>query len=162
MPTTITEAKSKLKQVTPQWLKESYGWLVKNEKSGGCCHIPFAEDEENVFSVCLGWHDAGANRVQLPDGAWGPDPKRPDDDGYRIAWKIGIQSRDNCMQCDLDVDFEMPYDEKTGNVDDTLTVFDFRPSTRKELTSVAAEMKRTALRVMKDWCGKSTADRAES
>ena len=56
------------------------------------------------------------------------------------------------MQCDFDTDFEMPYDEETGDVDDTLRLVEFpETATMKEWNAIASEMRKTARRVWKDW-----------
>ena len=52
----------------------------------------------------MGWHDDG--------------------EGWKIAWKIGIESFNNGMQTDLDIDFLMPWDNESGEVYDTLETID--------------------------------------
>lgn len=108
----------KLKKVTGKELKSWWEWLVREQ--AGCCSINFASTEKYRYCVCMGWHDYGE----------GPDEERGFTDGFRVAWKIGRQTHNNIMQCDFDIDFEMPYvTEKMvkdnpelceGDVDDTL------------------------------------------
>lgn len=120
-----------LKEVTGKELKEWYEWLV-HEKDG-CCSVHFASTEKYRYFVCMGWHhyddevvkDEHGNPVT---GRWGVKYKPT----WKIAWKIGRQTHCNAMQCDFDVDFEMPYvteemakaDPKLceGDVDDTCEV----------------------------------------
>lgn len=48
--------------------------------------------------------------------------EKPDDDNldgtWRICAKLAYQSKRSVMQCDYDIDWYMPYDEVTGEVDD--------------------------------------------
>lgn len=80
--------KGPLSEVTGRWLKESYRWLVANDC--GCCHVAFAESGTRRVSVCVGW---------TADG-----PKT-----WKVAWKIGWQPFNSAMQCDFDLDFDMPW-----------------------------------------------------
>lgn len=119
---------------TGAWLKERVDWLVKEQC--GCCHIEFGTDRRNGldYSICVGWHDCGAKG-----------------DRWRIAWKIGRQSVGNAMQCDLDVDFEMPYDPETGDVDDTLHVLYPPPKTKRDWEYEATLARKAARRVWREW-----------
>ena len=119
-----------LKEITGKFVKEQYEWL--KEQEAGCCSLCYNSDASNNYAVCVGWHDVG--------------------DGWAIAWKIGRQSRRNVMQCDFDVDFEMPYSEESGDVDDTTQVIEFPgTATMKEWNAIASEMRKEARRVWKDW-----------
>ena len=128
----------KIAGCTGAWLKGCVGWLVKTK--GGCCHLKFDTDAENDYCVCVGWHDCGAK-----------GEKGPDDDGYRVAWKIGRQSVRNVMQCDLDIDFEMPYNPETGDVDDTLHVLDPLPKTKRDWEREATLARKAARRIWREW-----------
>ncbi len=112
----------KLAKIDGKTLKDWHDWLVKEDM--GCCHVPFAEDEKYVYSVCMGWHDTGK-------------------EGWKIAWEIGRQSHINIMQSDLDLDFEQPWDEETGDVDDTLSLVD----ADEDWDALAAVVRATAERV---------------
>ena len=131
---------TELKEVTGSWLHESFAWLVKGQM--GCCSICFALDSKYNYAVCVGWHDLG-------DG--------PKEDGYHhwvIAWKIGRQTLNNAMQCDFDVDFEMPYSEESGDVDDTLETIEVaggKPVGYRSWADLAAYMRKVAQRVWFDW-----------
>lgn len=87
------------RKVTAKELREDYEWLKANDC--GCCHHPIYDTDSNQMSILMGWHDNG--------------------DEWVIAAKIGMQSFNNIMQCDLDIDFIMPYDVESGDVYDTLT-----------------------------------------
>lgn len=111
-----------------------YEWL--KDSQGGCCSFVFETNDRHRYCVCMGFHDTG--------------------DDWQITWKIGRQTHNNVMQADLDIDFEMPYDEKTGDVDDTEQVIEFpETATMKEWNSIATEMRKTARRVWKDWGSKA-------
>ena len=120
-----------LKELTGKMVKEWYAWLRKQDM--GCCSVWFASTDKYRYCVCMGWHhyddemvlDGHGNPVTTKLGV----KYRP---VWKVAWKIGRQTYNNIMQCDLDVDFEMPYvteamakaDPKLceGDVDDTLEV----------------------------------------
>ncbi len=122
----------RLKAITGKTVKDWYGWLV--DEQCGCCHAVFADDATWNWSVCMGWHSAGAR------GQW------------TVAWKIGRQTRNNIMQTDLDLDFEMPYDPETGDVDDTLeTLDDVGGWTAADWRAVAKSMRETAVAVYNRW-----------
>lgn len=99
----------------------------------GCCHLEYAVDDNDrqVYSVCMGWHDA--------------------DDRPVIAWKIGRQSSISAMQCDFDFDFEMPYDPESGEVDDTLVTIETEPADWNEIVK---DIRAAARRIAKTWVDK--------
>lgn len=130
-----------LNEITGKTVKEWYEWLRKEDM--GCCSVWFASTEKYRFCVCMGWHDYG--------------------DGFRVAWKIGRRTHDNIMQCDFDVDFEMPCNPETGDVDDTLEEVECEkivhpkswrwssPKGYRGWNALAACMRKTARRVYRDW-----------
>lgn len=66
------------------------------------------EDEKNDWAIVLGWGNG-----------FEPEPDDDCTDGtWRICAKMAFQSKRNIMQCDYDVDWLMPYDEESGEVDD--------------------------------------------
>lgn len=142
--------KCDLKEVTGKEVKGWYEWLLANDC--GCCSIHFASTDNYRYCVCMGWHDLG-------DG-----PKEKNYRHWVVAWKIGRQTHNNIMQCDFDVDFEMPYPEGGGDVDDTLEIVSARkrttiyretkfsaPDGYRSWEALAAHMRKTARRVWKDW-----------
>lgn len=152
--------RGELKQLTGKMVKEWYEWLRANEE--GCCTLWFASTDKYRYCVCMGWHNLG-------DG--------PQSEGYShwvVAWKIGRQTHNNIMQCDLDVDFEMPYVTEEmakadpelceGDVDDTVETVELRcskhgqngyrhgvPEGYRSWEALATQMRKTARRVFKDW-----------
>jgi hypothetical protein len=125
-----------LKNVTGKLLKDWWEWLVREQE--GCCSVHFASTEKYRYCVCMGWLSgygpASDEKWFGKCGGLRPafcppvDPKE-DDKGWRICWKIGRQTHNNIMQCDYDIDFEMPYVTEEmakadpelveGDVDDT-------------------------------------------
>lgn len=160
-----------LKEITGKTVKGWYEWLRKEDQ--GCCSVWFASTDKYRYCVCMGWHHYDDEMVVDERG----DPVcdkfrvkyRP---VWKVAWKVGRQTHDNCMQCDLDVDFEMPYDPETGDVDGTLEVVECKKVSRKpfrcwgkawhpwrwsvpagyrDWNALAAYMRKTARRVYMDW-----------
>ena len=126
----------KIAECTGKWLKGCIDWLVKTQ--GGCCHLKFDTDAKNDYCICVGWHD------------YTGDPK-DGDSRYKLAWKIGRQSIRNVMQCDFDIDFEMPYNPETGDVDDTLHVLDPLPKTKRDWEHEATLARKEARRIWREW-----------
>lgn len=105
-----------LKDVTGKVLKGWWEWLALNQE--GCCSINFASTGKYRYCVCMGWQQGyGPASEEKWFGKGGrlrpafcpPVPPEEADEGWRICWKIGRQTRNNVMQCDYDIDFEMPY-----------------------------------------------------
>lgn len=130
----------RIAEFTGEWLKGCVENLLAHEKEGGCCHLKFGTDAENDYCICVGWHDCEEIRDRMAI-----------DDGYRVAWKIGRQSVRNVMQCDLDLDFEMPYNPETGDVDDTLHILDPLPKTKRDWEREATAARKEARRVWREW-----------
>lgn len=123
-----------VKKITLDELRSDIEWLEKNKC--GCCHHEVAcTDEGTVLCIVVGWED-GFEKAKagtpLADGT------------YRICAKIAYQHANNCCQCDYGVDWLMPYDPKTGNVDDTSTSVSCDRHNVKWLNDEAR-------RVWKDW-----------
>lgn len=122
--------KKKIDILTGDFVHGWYTTLSSDAEKCGCCHLPFACDDKYKYSVCMGWTDYDKNKSV-------------------IAWKIGRQTHNNIMQCNLDIDFEMPYNEETGEVDDTWATV----SDNENWEALAKEMRDTARRVWKDHKG---------
>ena len=164
-----------LKQLTGKMVKEWHEWLRTNEE--GCCTLWFASTDKYRYCVNMGWHyyddqpvlDENGNQVF--GGKYNIPQYKP---VYKIAWKIGRQTHNNVMQCDFDIDFEMPYvtDEMAkadpelceGDVDDTVETVELRcskhgqngyrhgvPEGYRSWEALATQMRKTARRVFKDW-----------
>lgn len=78
-------------------LKAWYTWLKDEDE--GCCHKVITKINKYEICIVVGW---GKNY----------------NDKWSIHWKIGQQPFNNGMQCDFDIDFEMPC-YSNGEVIDT-------------------------------------------
>lgn len=142
----------KLKEVTGEWVKSCYDWLKKEDC--GCCSLWYESTEKWRYCVCIGWYhyddemvlDKNGNPV-LVDGF--PEYKPI----WKIAWKIGRQTHNNIMQCDFDVDFEMPWPcNEYGDVWDTCDVIEpnvFEANMKKFWNKVAVEIRKEAREVFR-------------
>lgn len=125
---------SEIGKITLDELKADIAWL--DERKCGCCHHQVAETGEGtVLCIVVGWEDGfdeAPAGTPLADGTW------------RICAKVAYQHANNCCQCDYDVDWLMPYDPDTGDVDDTST----------EVNATVSDvnwLNKQALRVWKEW-----------
>jgi hypothetical protein len=109
--------------ITGKTLKEWVEWLKSLDC--GCCHKVIGTTDRHEICICVGWHQY-------------------DDDGWKVSWKIGQQSFNNGMQCDLDIDFDMPYNPETGDVYDTLSSVPDNP----DWSELADEINNTAKEVL--------------
>jgi len=123
-----------MNKITLDELREDIKWL--DEQKCGCCYHKVAwTDQGTYLAIVVGWNDgfdeapAGTPRA---DGTW------------RICAKVAYQHANNVMQCDFDVDWTMPYDKDTGDVDDTSIEVDGGQSDVDWLNEQAR-------RVWKDW-----------
>ena len=141
-----------IREVTGSTLKSWYEELKATEDGGGCFSICFASDDKWNWVVCMGWLETGPERIPQPDGTF---KDVEGDDGWRIAAKVGRQTLNNIVQCDYDIDFEMPCHDDDGEVDDTERVFDGKPETMKEWNRIASWLRKDARRMKEyaegDW-----------
>lgn len=81
--------------------------MKKNHKSG-TYYWYLGFDGKNNWAIVLGWSDGFEEDSTDPcmNGTW------------RICAKLTYQPNNSIMQCDYDIDWDMPYDEITGEVDD--------------------------------------------
>lgn len=83
---------------------------MKRTKFNGTYHWILGRDEkDNDWAIVLGWADGfeADEDDDCMDGTW------------RLCVKLAYQSWNNVSQCDYDWDWTMPYDEESGEVDDT-------------------------------------------
>ena len=74
----------------------------------GTYHWYLGSDDNNDWAIVLGWSDGFEPEITDPcmDGTW------------HLCAKLAYQPSNSIMQCDYDIDWQMPYDEETGEVDD--------------------------------------------
>lgn len=81
--------------------------MKKNHESG-TYYWYLGFDGKNNWAIVLGWSDG-----------FEPDATDPCMDGtWRLCAKMAYQHSNSIMQCDYDIDWLMPYDEITEEVDD--------------------------------------------
>lgn len=82
---------------------------MKNNHSDGTYYWILDTDENNNnWAIVLGWQDG-----------YEKDENDSCMDGtYRLCSKLAYQPNNSVMQCDYDIDWLMPYDEESGEVDD--------------------------------------------
>ena len=75
----------------------------------GIYYWRLGSDDKNDWAIVLGWADGFEEEPNDPcmSGTW------------RICAKLAYQPWNSIMQCDYDIDWYMPYDEETMEVDDT-------------------------------------------
>ena len=118
-------------------LREAVGALM--DRKGGCFHYTIWDDGENDWAIVIGFLEDGCN-----------DPGFfSDGNGCGLHYKIAYQSKNSATQCDFDVDWTMPFDEETGDVDDTCTQV-WKPDTSKGWRILADEINDAANRVVND------------
>jgi hypothetical protein len=120
-------------KLTLESLKSNVEFLT--DRQCGCCTYTLERTENNTSLVLVvGWSD----------GFEKAEPNTPMADGtWRICAKIGYQGRNEMTETDMDF-VNMPYDKKSGDVDDT--------SREVELTQAFVdEMNAEAERVWADW-----------
>ena len=129
--------RTKLPKIDGKTLKDWYEWL--KEQDCGCCHMKIGDTELHEVDVCMGWHQYEEEETR--DEVSGGRRFKP---VWKIAWKIGWQGFRNAMQCDLDVDFDMPGPcNEYGDVYDTLSEVG-EPETMKDWNKLAGEINKTA------------------
>ena len=98
--------------VNAKELKEAADYLASTKEQGGCYHwkVYANTDDNKDISIVLGWTD-GFNKND-------PDKDKYQDDTWRLAVKVGYQPSNSMMQCDYDIDFNLPYNPDTGDVYD--------------------------------------------
>lgn len=67
------------------------------------------DNDDNDWCIVLGWCD-GFDSNEIDSYS---------DDTYRLCIKLAYQPSNSLLQCDYNIDWLMPYDEKTNDVDDT-------------------------------------------
>ena len=129
--------RTKLPKIDGKTLKNWYEWL--KEQDCGCCHMKIGDTELHEVDVCMGWHQYEEEETR--DEVSRSRRFKP---VWKIAWKIGWQSPHNAMQCDLDVDFDMPGPcNKYGDAYDTLSEVG-ESKTMKDWNKLAGEINKTA------------------
>ena len=94
--------------VTGDQLKNAADYLASTKEQGGCYHWKVCSQGDKDIAIVLGW----TNGFDKND----PDKDKYQDDTWRLAVKVGYQPSNSIMQCDYDVDFNLPYWPENGDV----------------------------------------------
>lgn len=98
--------------INKKTLIEAFTKAVENMRKyheNGTYYWHLGRDENNNnWAIVLGWAN-GFEEDENDDYSSGT---------YRLCTKLAYQSNNSIMQCDYDIDWAMPYDEETGEVDD--------------------------------------------
>ena len=121
-------------KISLEELTSDMAWL--DQQKCGCCYHEVAHTSKGTtLCIVVGWEDGFSEAPKgtpYADGTW------------RICAKVAYQHANNVMQCDYDIDWRMPYDKETGDVDDTST--EVSPSQHD-----VDWLNEQAERVWKDW-----------
>ena len=122
------------KEELAEQLKKNVDWLMKQKE--GCCHWHLLTDMRGrEWCIVLGWGEGFEEN----------DPSLFSDGTYALCTKIAYNNSD--LQCDYAYDFEMPYNEHTGEVDDT----DSSVSRDVDFLELAGNLLKEFKRVVTDW-----------
>ena len=82
--------------------------MRKTHENGTYHWILGTDEDDNNWAIVLGWLDGfeADETDDCMDGTW------------RLCTKLAYQPCNSLMQCDYDIDWLMPYNEETGEVDD--------------------------------------------
>lgn len=96
---------------TPKSLYDGFAKAIDQLKDGGdgVHYWRLANTDGNVWAIVLGWaeddnEDDGTDKCHKV--------------GYNVAVKIAFQPNNSMMQCDYYVDWQLPYDKESGEVED--------------------------------------------
>lgn len=73
------------------------------------------KDHEGTWFFDLDWDNGKRWAIAIAWMDW------DNTNDWRLYAKVAYQPKNSLMQCDYDIDWIMPYDEETGEVDDTET-----------------------------------------
>lgn len=91
-----------IKQMISDNTTSTYYWLLNKDV------------DNNNWAIVLGWADGFNDPEPNEDASY-------QSESYHICIKLAYQPDNSIMQCDYDVDWTMPYDKTTSEVDDTDT-----------------------------------------
>lgn len=128
--------------VTATELKKAADYLASTKEQGGCYRWKVyanTDDNKDIYIV-LGWTD-GFDKND-------PDKDKYQDDTWRLAVKVGYQPSNSMMQCDYDVDFNLPYNPDNGDVCDDCEYCIYETT---NFEALAKDINQNASWVIKHW-----------
>jgi hypothetical protein len=128
--------------VTADELKKAADYLASTKEQGGCYSwkVYANTDDHKDISIVLGWTD-GFDKND-------PDKDKYQDDTWRLAVKVGYQPSNSMMQCDYDVDFNLPYNPDNGDVCDDCEYCIYETT---NFEALAKDINQNASWVIKHW-----------
>ena len=90
--------------------------LPIEEKSIGTYHWDLHKDDKFTWAIVLSWEE---DVYEFGDKV--------------LFGKVAFQSNNSIMQCDYDIDWIMPYNEETGDCDDTEVSFHLEDNIEREI-----------------------------
>ena len=128
--------------VTADELKKAADYLASTKEQGGCYRwkVYANTDDNKDISIVLGWTD-GFDKND-------PDKDKYQDDTWRLAVKVGYQPSNSIMQCDYDVDFNLPYNPDNGDVCDDCEYCIYETT---NFEALAKDINTNASWVLKHW-----------
>lgn len=97
-----------VKRELKEWAESTCQKLVDQKEGCGWYYLGSSKTTTGDMAIVMGWSDGFDN-----DNSGNPKA----DGSWRICTKLAYNCDD--IECDYDIDWEMPYDEATGDVDDT-------------------------------------------
>lgn len=128
--------------VTADELKKAADYLASTKEQGGCYRwkVYANTDDNKDISIVLGW-TGGFDKND-------PDKDKYQDDTWRLAVKVGYQPSNSMMQCDYDVDFNLPYNPDNGDVCDDCEYCIYETT---NFEALAKDINQNASWVIKHW-----------
>lgn len=106
--------KQLLKEITEVVKRELK--LPREEQSIGTYHWDLRDDGKFTWAIVLAWEE---NVYEFGDNV--------------LFGKVAFQPNNSAMQCDYDIDWFMPYNEETGDCDDTEVSFHLEDNIEREI-----------------------------
>lgn len=128
--------------VTADELKKAADYLASTKEQGGCYRwkIYANTDDNKDISIVLGWTAFPNEDDNCKDNYY--------DDEYRLAVKVGYQPSNSIMQCDYDIDFNLPYNPDNGDVCDDCEYCIYETT---NFEALAKDINHNASWVIKHW-----------
>lgn len=126
--------------VTGDELKKAADYLASTKERGSCYHwrICANTDDGKDIYIVLGWTQY----------EYDSDNTKYYDDGYNLAVKVAYQPSNSMMQSDYDVDFSLPCNLNTGEIDND---FEYLLTDTTDFNSVARDLNINASWLIKHW-----------
>lgn len=105
------------------------------EQSGGCCYWHLGRFDNKNWVICIGWQDGFEPSDDPNDSFASHDANKMGLDAH-LCIKLAYQPANMVtLQCDYDMDWLMPFDETTGEVNDTEEMI-FEDSNYQEIVDI--------------------------